>query len=147
MEYVFDNVNKGPAQIRGQIAQIWNEISLDPDAPVKYGLKEQDGSLFQSKKIFKPLQAADVLAWHMHDYMINCVARGKDQLYDARESFLHLRDRRPLDLGWFTPSQLVKFFEEMDELEKRHSVEVDVTMYKRRRWLNQDSERNSDNKN
>jgi hypothetical protein len=141
MQYVFDNVNKGPKQIRAQIGQIWEDVHSDSAVREKYGLQELDGSLFQSKKLFRPLQAADLLAWHMHDYMINCVAHGKDKLHDARPSFLDLTHERPRDLGWFTGPQLVKYFEEMDVLEKTHGIEMDVTQFKgKREWLRQDSE-------
>jgi len=135
MKYAFDNVNKGPSRVREQIGNIWSDFETDPQVREKYGITEMDGWLFQSKKSFTPLQAADVLAWHMYDYMVTCVEKGKGKLYDARPSFLQLRDGRPIKLGWFTGPQLVDYFQQMDELEKKYSVDLDVTRLRRRPWL------------
>jgi len=123
MQYIFDSVPKGLGR-KGQIMQIWQEIDADPEAETKFGLSRRDGYQFQDKKIFKPLQAADILAWHMYDHMEHVVSKGLDDIKAMRKSFMPLRDGREAKLAWFTKSQLESYLEGLRELEKKSGMQV-----------------------
>lgn len=134
MQYIFDNVPKG-RRPKGQIMQIWQEIDADPEAESKFGLSRQDGYQFQDKKIFKPLQAADILAWHVYDHMQNVIGKGRHDIRDMRESFKPLRDGREARLAWFTKVQLESYLEELRELGKRAGMQVYGVQHVKQRIL------------
>jgi hypothetical protein len=73
-----------------------------------------DGVLFQSTKIFKPLQAADILAWNMRNHMDNVVSKGKpDAPPHIHRYFEKLRLNQPVRLGCYSDMQTQEAFEVM----------------------------------
>ncbi len=53
-----------------------SRYSQEEEARTRYGLADYDGVLFQSKKVFRPLHAADILAWQMHNHMRKVILPG-----------------------------------------------------------------------
>jgi len=129
MQYIFDRIQTGTGR-KGEIMQIWKEMDADPDSTSKFGFVKEDGYQFQDKKVFKPLQAADILAWHMYDHMSNVILKGKSDVRDMRPTFMPLREDRPMDLGWFTEEQLIKWFQDMKRLEQKSGHSLNVVMYR-----------------
>ena len=121
MQYTFDTVPKGRG-CKGEIMQIWQEMDDDPDVEKKFGFAKQDGHQFQDKKLFKPLQAADILAWHMYDHTKNVISKGLDDLANMRWTFERLRDGRPVTLAWFTKQKMKEYIEETIELQERTGI-------------------------
>jgi hypothetical protein len=69
--------------------------------------------MFQDKAVFKPLQAADILAWQVQNHMRRTVMIGRDP-DDPRllhPGFKMLREKRPMDLGFYSTDQLKRVFD------------------------------------
>lgn len=96
IQYVFDKMGKG----RGEIHDIWKMAEQEPVEAEKCGLcPGPDGYSFQSKKDFKPLQAADILAWNMYTAMLDGPKNGKPAY--LRPYFRVLTEDRPMGIGFF----------------------------------------------
>jgi hypothetical protein len=109
MQYVFDRGSRGERQIKS----VWDESVLHEGAEYKYGIVPS-GVMFQDKTIFKPLQAADILAWQMQNHMRRTVLLGKsaDDKNLVHPGFQKLRIDRPMDLGFFSTDQMRKVFDD-----------------------------------
>jgi hypothetical protein len=118
MQYVFDRGSLGEPQIR----KVWDESLLYRDVEVerRYGIVPA-GVMFQDKSIFKPLQAADILAWQMQNHMRRTVMIGKDPNDHrlAHDGFKQLRTNRPTDLGFFSADQMKKVFDDAKMVKDR----------------------------
>jgi len=114
IQYVFD---QGSPQT--QIKAVWDVIGGDPMHAVKYGLAP-DGYGFQDKKIFKPLQSADILAWQMRNHMRRVMIEGKDDVRSCHPGFKMLRADRPMQIGFFSEPQMRKVFTDLEEYEQKH---------------------------
>jgi hypothetical protein len=108
MQYVFDQGSLGQPQLK----KVWDEGALYEGAHDRYGIVPE-GVMFQDKRIFKPLQAADILAWQMQNHMRRTAMVGKDPDDHklAHPGFLMLRANRPTDLGFFSTDQIRKVFD------------------------------------
>jgi hypothetical protein len=109
MQYVFDRGSRGQQQLQ----KIWDESLGRDGAERRYGIVP-NGVMFQDKAIFKPLQAADILAWQMQNHMRRTVMLGKnpDDHSLAHPGFIMLRKDRETDLGFFSTDQMKKVFDE-----------------------------------
>jgi hypothetical protein len=108
MQYVFDQGSLGERQIKA----VWEECEQRESAREKYGIVP-NGVMFQDKAFFKPLQAADILAWQVQNNMRRTVMIGRDP--DDR-SLIHpgfklLRQNRPMDLAFYSTDQLKRVFD------------------------------------
>ena len=118
MQYVFDGGSLGDRQLM----EIWMRYSQEEEARTRYGLAEYDGVLFQSKKVFRPLQAADILAWQMHNHMRKVIVPGcqpHEEFSRSHPGFRLLRDRQSLNLGFYSTQQVQDFFE---KTKKHHDI-------------------------
>lgn len=109
MQYVFDRGAPGERQIK----EIWGKYSQDEEARKRYGLADNGGALFQNKKLFRPLQAADILAWQMHNHMRKVIVPGcqpNQEFSRSHAGFSLLRYRQSLDLGFYSTEQTRDFF-------------------------------------
>jgi hypothetical protein len=70
---------------------------------------------FQSEKVVKPLQAADILAWQMNSHMRKIFPNGRDDESLCHPGFKILRLDQEMDLGFFTNEQLQKFQVEFEK--------------------------------
>jgi hypothetical protein len=104
MQYVFDNENRPEA--REEIDLMWRDLETRQHWTDWYGVESADGYSFRSKADFKPLQAADILAWQMNSHMRNVVMAGKDDLKDCHRNFRILRLDQEMRLGWINEDQL-----------------------------------------
>jgi len=71
VQYIFDYTETG----RGEIADIWKMMAQEPEAAAGGGLRP-DGWSIQKKDVFKPLQAADILAWNQYSNMGDDILKG-----------------------------------------------------------------------
>jgi hypothetical protein len=71
---------------------------------------------FERKEIFKPLQAADILAWQMRSYMRKIWPLGKDDISFCHPGFRLLREDQEVDLGFFTKEQIDEFVAHQEKL-------------------------------
>jgi len=104
MQYFFDNENRPDA--REEIDMMWRDVETRQQWADWYGIEYEDGHSFQSKSVFKPLQAADILAWQMNNHMRNVVMAGKDDIKDCHPNFRILRLDQDMNLGWINEDQL-----------------------------------------
>lgn len=108
MQYVFDRGSLGQKQIKA----IWEECEQRAGAKEKYGFVPE-GVMFEDKTLFKPLQAADILAWQVQNNMRRTVMVGRDA-DDPKllhPGFKMLRENRPMDLGFYSTDQLRRVFD------------------------------------
>jgi hypothetical protein len=122
LRYIFDwEMNTSPK--RQEISKVFDIISRPQNWQLAAALGiEPHGYGFERKEEFKPLQAADILAWQMRSHMRKVWARGQDDISLCHPGFALLRENQDLDLGFFTPDQIQKFVIQNDELEKIHGL-------------------------
>jgi hypothetical protein len=114
-QYIFDWEMNGSSK-KGEIDAIWNK--MHPSWSEKLGTLGRDGYSFQHKDIFKPLQAADILAWQMRSHMERIFDQGYDTLEDAHFGFRLLREDQEMDLGFFTEDQMGKWASKQEALDR-----------------------------
>jgi hypothetical protein len=108
MAYIFDQMPKGKGG-KGEIMAVWESIGDDYATARDHGLVK-NGYSFQDKAIFKPLQAADILAWNMYNHHLNVITKGLDDVKHCDWKFRLLRQDRPMSLGWLTRDQIENLF-------------------------------------
>lgn len=116
VRYIFDwEMQKTPK--REEITRIFELISKSQNQVVAdlLGL-EPRGYAFEHKEDFKPLQAADILAWQMRSHMRKIWPLGHDDESLCHSGFRFLREDQEMDLGFFTEAQIRKFVEEFDRV-------------------------------
>ncbi|HUK48020.1 MAG TPA: DUF3800 domain-containing protein [Terriglobales bacterium] len=101
MRYVFDWEMSGSGK-RAEISAMMH--TMHASWRDKFGL-EPEGFSFERKEEFKPLQAADILAWQMNNLMRR-MPNGEENLSGTHPGFIKLRNSQHMDLGFFTPEQL-----------------------------------------
>jgi hypothetical protein len=74
---------------------------------------------FEPKEQFKPLQAADILAWQMRSHMQKVWEHGGDDESLCHPGFRLLRLDQHMDLGFMTEQQIDKFVREVEEWEEK----------------------------
>ena len=118
IRYIFDwEMQK--TQKREEITRIFELIGKAQNQAVAglLGLEPQ-GYGFEHKEEFKPLQAADVLAWQMRSHMRKIWPIGHDDESLCHPGFRLLRQDQEMDLGFFTQQQIEKFIVDFDEINK-----------------------------
>jgi hypothetical protein len=112
MQYVFDRGTLGQQQIN----DIWIQFEQIKSAEQKYGIVPR-GVMFQDDKVFKPLQAADILAWQMQNHLRRTALIGlnPDDPKLVHPGFAILRHKRPMDLGFYSTDQLKRLFDKAKE--------------------------------
>ena len=108
MQYVFESGSLGQKQLEN----VWRECLLHKDSEKRYGIVPS-GVMFQDKRYFKPLQAADILAWQMQNNMRRTVMIGRDS-NDRRlvhPGFRMLRKGRPMELAFYSREQVKRAFD------------------------------------
>jgi hypothetical protein len=103
------------AQKRKEISLIFDTIHKDVGK--KFGI-EPGAYSFEHKEVFKPLQAADVLAWQMRSHMDKIFPLGADKPELCHPGFRLLRQDQHMDLGFFTEEQLQSFVKQQEEYER-----------------------------
>jgi Protein of unknown function (DUF3800) len=108
MQYVFDRMSQG----KGEIMAVMDTAIRHPkDCLEKYGAVK-DGYSFQDKRAFKPLQAADMLAWETYNHMRTVVIPNSSSLGTA--NFRYLRDKpSKVVTSWLTDAQVKKMADNM----------------------------------
>jgi hypothetical protein len=119
MQYVFDWEEPWTAkykEITGLMGGVHEKLK-----PF-FGL-DGGGFSFQHKEVYKPLQAADILAWQMNNYMPKIYPHGECE--ENLDNFLHsgfklLRMDQEMDLGFFTESYMKAWIKKIDEYEETY---------------------------
>jgi hypothetical protein len=81
IHYVFDRGSP-----REQIKRVWDIPQSHPPAVEDYGFAP-NGYSFEDKKLFKPLHAADILAWQIRNHMRRVIMEGKDDVAFCHKAF------------------------------------------------------------
>ncbi len=115
MRYVFDWEMEHTEKRReiSKVLEIISRVPLNQPVADLLGL-EIDGYGFEHKEKFKPLQAADILAWQMRSHMRKIWPLGHDDKSLRHPGFATLIDQE-VDLGFFTKEQIDKFVAQNDE--------------------------------
>jgi Protein of unknown function (DUF3800) len=119
IRYVFDwEMNKN--QKRKEISTTFDILSNpeNEDLAEIYGI-EPCGFSFEHKEKFKPLQAADILAWQMRSHMRKVWEYGRDDESLCHPSFRLLRLDQNMELGFMTGQQINNFVGKVEEWEKK----------------------------
>ena len=120
MRYVFDwEMQKTPK--RTEISAILDEMHESWEKI--YGFRI-DGYGFEHKEVFKPLQAADVLAWQMRRHMDKIMMLGRDDESLTHDGFRLLREDQKMDLGFYTSAQLAEWLEKHKRFEGEHGRSI-----------------------
>ena len=115
MRYVFDRMSQGKGEI---MAIMDTAMEFPSDCLKKYGVVK-GGYSFEDKRAFKPLQAADMLAWETYNYMRTVVIPNRPSDPGTR-NFQQLRKRPfPLTIAWQTDAQVKKMIDQMTEYESQ----------------------------
>jgi hypothetical protein len=80
------------------------------------GLESPQGYSFEHEEDFKPLQAADILAWQMRSHMRKIWTLGHDDVSLCHPGFHLLREDQEMELGFFTKDQIDKLVEHFDRV-------------------------------
>lgn len=121
MQYIFDWETPGTPKLLEVSSTLGNvHEKLKP----MFGL-DTGGFSFQHKGQFKPLQAADILAWQMNTYMPKIYPRG--ETLELAEKLLHpgfrlLRQDQEMDLGFFKEENMGAWVKRIEEYESEHGV-------------------------
>jgi|SRR6185437_6021515 len=121
IQYVFDYEKPGTAKhteissLMGNMHPSWRDF---------FGL-DVGGYSFQSKKLFKPLQAADILAWQIHNYMPKIYPHEETQ-QDVKEKlhpgFAKLRVGQEMSLIFFNQPNCEAWVERLLKFEAEHGI-------------------------
>ncbi len=121
MQYIFDWEEPGTPK-RQEISELFCNVHerLKP----LFGL-DSGGWSFQHKRHYKPLQAADILAWEMNRYMPKTFPQGEREA--DLESSLHagfklLREDQEMDLGFFNKENLDVWYRKIQDHEAKHGI-------------------------
>jgi hypothetical protein len=100
VRYIFD-WERQKSQKREEISKILELIAKQQNQEIAHllGLEPQ-GYSFEHKEQFKPLQAADILAWQMRSHMRNVWQLGRDDKSLCLPGFRFLRIDQALDLDF-----------------------------------------------
>jgi hypothetical protein len=109
MQYIFDREAREEA--RAEIRATWEGIEKRQSWSIKYGIEKEDGYSFQNKCVYKPLQAADILAWQLNNHMRNVIMAGKDEMEHTHPNFKILRLDQEMNMGYFQDHQLQDFID------------------------------------
>lgn len=109
MQYVFDREDNPEA--RAEIELMWNGLEKREDWAKWYGIESDNGYSFENRADFKPLQAADILAWQMNSHMRNVIMKKKHDDKDCHPNFRILREDQEIDLGFFGEHQIRSLIE------------------------------------
>lgn len=117
VQYVFDRMGKG----KGEIDAIFDITKERPEWAAKLGVrpKEPDGIMFQDKELFRPLQAADILAWNMRSFMRDEINRGLPQTPGRIRPYFQVLRKPPMRIGFMRDSDLEKAARDISEYEER----------------------------
>jgi hypothetical protein len=120
MQYIFDWTEKGLPE-REEIEDIWGKGGLlrYPKWEQEYGM-QVDGCNFKRKETFKPLQAADILAWQMNNHVRKVMPLGRDDMDSLHFGFEMLRTDQEMCLGFYTEEQISQWVKNLDEYEATH---------------------------
>ena len=119
MQYVFESGSLG----EDQVDAVWKECLLHKESERKYGIVP-NGVMFQDKRHFKPLQAADILAWQTQNHMRRTVMIGRDpgDKRLAHLGFRLLREGRPMDIAFYSREQVRLAFERTKAYHAEHGI-------------------------
>jgi hypothetical protein len=119
MRYVFESGSLG----QDQIEAVWKECLLHKESERKYGIVP-NGVMFKDKRYFKPLQAADILAWQMQNNMRRTVMIGRDPSDKklSHHGFTMLREGRPMGIAFYSREQVRLAFERTKTYHTEHGI-------------------------
>jgi len=118
IRYIFDwEMQK--SEKRQEIERILTLLTMPQNQPVAsmVGL-EPNGYSFEHKEGYKPLQAADILAWQMRSHMRKIAPLGKDDPSLCHPGFRLLREDQEMDLRFFTAENLDAFVARHEKYKK-----------------------------
>jgi hypothetical protein len=117
VQYVFDRMGKGS----GEITAIFDIAKERPEWAAKLGVlpNEADGITFQNKEHFRPLQAADILAWNMRSFMQGEISRGLPEIPGKVRPYFEVLRKPPMRIGFMRDRDLEKAAHDISEYEER----------------------------
>jgi hypothetical protein len=121
MQYVFDWEDSWTPKYK-EISGLMGGVheKLKP----MFGL-DSGGFMFQRKQVYKPLQAADILAWQMNNHMRKIYPNGENEENLPKvlhEGFRQLRQDQEMDLGFFTETNMQAWITKIEAFEAENGV-------------------------
>ena len=121
IQYIFDYEKPGTPK-HAEITKLMG--GMHPTWQSLFGL-DTGGYSFQSKRAFKPLQAADILAWQVHNYMPKIYPENETQ-QDVKEKlhpgFAKLRVGQEMTFGFFNPPTMDAWVKRLLDFEAEHGI-------------------------
>jgi hypothetical protein len=120
MQYIFDWEKPGSPK-HTEITQLMSNVH--PKLQPLFGL-DTGGFSFQHKEKFKPLQAADILAWEMNAYMPKIYPQGESEedLKKLHPGFMAIREHPEIKLGFYTPANIKSWVDKVLAFEEANGV-------------------------
>lgn len=118
MQYIFDWETPGtPKHI--EISAMMSNVHehLRP----LFGL-DTGGFGFQRRQYFKPLQAADVLAWQMNSYMPKIYPQGELKFDKLHPGFRLLRQDQEMNIGFLSKSNMQEWTKRIEGYEQQYGI-------------------------
>ena len=117
VQYVFDRMGKG----KGEIMAIFDIAEERPELATELGVlpNNPDGILFENKEFFRPLQAADILAWNMRSFMQDEISRGLPEAPGRIRPYFQILRKPPMRIGFMRDRDLEKAARDISEYEER----------------------------
>jgi hypothetical protein len=99
-------------------------LQMDPECdahPAQLGVlpNDPDGIVFQNKEFFRPLQAADILAWNMRSFMQDEISRGLPEAPGRIRPYFQVLRKPPMRIGFMRDRDLEKAARDISEYEER----------------------------
>jgi hypothetical protein len=121
IQYIFDYEKPGTPK-HTEISGLMG--NMHPSWQAIFGL-DTGGYSFQSKKLFKPLQAADILAWQIHNYIPEIYPHNETQ-QDVKEKlhpgFAKLRVGQEMSLVFFDRPNCDAWVKRLTDFEAQHGI-------------------------
>jgi hypothetical protein len=120
VKYVFDWETPGTSKYR-EITRLMTTIH--PNLQPLFGL-DTGGFCFESRRVAKPLYAADILAWQMNSHIRKIYPRdeSEEDLRELHPGWRLLRENQDLTLGFYTPSNIRAWLDRLLEFERDHGI-------------------------
>jgi hypothetical protein len=118
MQYIFDWEKPGTPKHQ-EISSLMTNVH---EKLMPYFGLDTGGYSFQTKRTFEPLQAADILAWQVNNYMPKIYPEGEFNFDKCHKGFKLLRLDQEMNIGFFSESNINDWLKRIETIEAEHGI-------------------------